>query len=52
VQEIIRCAVDLGRSICMLDPAEVAARNAQMKAAMKDPALALTPPPEPRLGAA
>lgn len=50
VQEIIRRAVELGRIICMLDPAEVAARNAQMKAAMQDPALALTPPPEPRLG--
>ncbi len=50
VQEIIEQAVDMGRLICMLDPAEVAARDARMKAAMRDPALALKPPPEPRLG--
>jgi 2-polyprenyl-6-methoxyphenol hydroxylase-like FAD-dependent oxidoreductase len=51
VQEIIRQAVEVGRLICMLDPVEVAARDAVMKAAMKDPSLALKPPPEPRLGA-
>ena len=50
VQEIIRQAVELGRIICMLDPAEVAARDERMKAAIRDPALALKPPPEPRLG--
>lgn len=50
VQEIIRQAVEMGRIICMLDPDEVAARDARMKAAIKDPALALKPPPEPRLG--
>jgi 2-polyprenyl-6-methoxyphenol hydroxylase-like FAD-dependent oxidoreductase len=50
VQEIIRQAVEMGRLICMLDPAEVAARDASMKAAMKNPALAVKPPPEPRLG--
>lgn len=50
VVEIIEQAVDLGRLICMTDPADVAARDAQMKAAMKNPALALKPPPEPRLG--
>lgn len=50
VQEIIRQSVEMGRLICMLDPAEVEARDARMKAAIKDPALALKPPPEPRLG--
>ena len=50
VQEIIRQAVELGRLICMLDPAEVEARNEQMRAALRDPALAVKPPPEPRLG--
>ncbi len=50
VQEIIQQAVEVGRVICMLDPDEVAARDARMRAAMKDPALALKPPPEPRLG--
>jgi 2-polyprenyl-6-methoxyphenol hydroxylase-like FAD-dependent oxidoreductase len=50
VVEIIRQAVEIGRLICMLDPADVAARNARMKAAMLDPALGLKPPPEPRLG--
>ena len=50
VQEIIRQAVEMGRLICMLDPAEVSARDERMKAARKDPALALKPPPEPRLG--
>ncbi len=50
VQEIITQAVGLGRVICMLDPDEVAARDRQMKAALQDPALAVKPPPEPRLG--
>ncbi|MES2258919.1 MAG: bifunctional 3-(3-hydroxy-phenyl)propionate/3-hydroxycinnamic acid hydroxylase [Pseudomonadota bacterium] len=50
VQEIIRQAVEMGRLICMLDPAEVAARDKSMKEAMRNPALALKPPPEPRLG--
>lgn len=50
VVEIIRQAVDIGRLICMIDPDEVAARDARMKAAMLDPALGLKPPPEPRLG--
>ena len=50
VQEIITQAVELGRLICMLDPAEVAQRDRQMKAALLDPALAMKPPPEPRLG--
>ena len=50
VQEIIHQAVELGRLICMLDPDEVAARNEQMRAALKNPALAVKPPPEPRLG--
>lgn len=50
VQEIIRQAVEMGRLICMLDPEEVDARDQRMKAAMKDPSLALKDPPEPRLG--
>ncbi len=50
VQEIIRQAVEVGRVICMLDPDEVAERDMRMKAALQDPALALKPPPEPRLG--
>lgn len=50
VQEIIRQAVDMGRIICMLDPVDVAERDERMKAALKDPGLALKPPPEPRLG--
>lgn len=50
VQEIIRQAVEIGQLICMLEPGEVAARDKRMKAALEDPALALKPPPEPRLG--
>jgi 2-polyprenyl-6-methoxyphenol hydroxylase-like FAD-dependent oxidoreductase len=50
VCEIIRQAVEIGRLICMLDPADVAERDARMKAAMADPSLGLKPPPEPRLG--
>lgn len=50
VQTIIRQAVEMGRIICMLDPVEVAARDERMKAAIRDPLLALSPPPEPRLG--
>ena len=50
VVEIIRQAVEIGRLICMIDPQEVAQRDARMKAAMQDPELGLKPPPEPRLG--
>ncbi len=50
VVEIIRQAVEIGRLICMVDADAVANRDAQMKAVMKDPALGLKPPPEPRLG--
>lgn len=50
VVEIIRQAVEIGRLICMVDPADVAARDTRMKAAMLDPTLGLKPPPEPRLG--
>lgn len=50
VVEIIRQAVEVGRLICMIDEADVAERDAHMKAAMKDPELGLKPPPEPRLG--
>ncbi len=50
VQEIIRQAVELGRLICMLDPVEAATRDERMKAALANPALAVKPPPEPRLG--
>lgn len=50
VQEIIRQAVEMGRLICMLDPADTARRDAEMKAAQKDPTRAVKPPPEPRLG--
>lgn len=50
VQEIISQAVEMGRIICTLDPDEVAARDERMKAAIRDPLLALKPPPEPRLG--
>jgi resorcinol 4-hydroxylase (NADPH) len=50
VCEIIRQAVEIGRMICMLNPAEVAARDRLMKAAMKDSSLSTKPPPEPRLG--
>ncbi|WP_293883251.1 bifunctional 3-(3-hydroxy-phenyl)propionate/3-hydroxycinnamic acid hydroxylase [Sphingomonas sp.] len=50
VCEIIRQAVELGRLICMVDPADVKIRDAQMKAAMSNPSLGLKPPPEPRLG--
>ena len=50
VKEIIGQAVEMGRLICMLDPDEVAERDARMKAAMQDPSLGLKPPPEPQLG--
>jgi 2-polyprenyl-6-methoxyphenol hydroxylase-like FAD-dependent oxidoreductase len=50
VQEIIRQAVEVGRIICVTDPEQAAARDFKMKAAMSNPALALKPPPEPRLG--
>lgn len=52
VQEIVRQAVEMGRIICMLDPADVAVRNERMKTVLQDPALTIKPPPEPRLGSA
>jgi len=50
VQEIIEQAVELGRVICTLDPAEAQRRDAEMKAALAHPGAGPTPPPEPQLG--
>jgi hypothetical protein len=42
---VIQQAVEIGRVICTLDPAEAALRDERMRAGV-----ALKPPPEPRLG--
>jgi 3-(3-hydroxy-phenyl)propionate hydroxylase len=46
----INVAVEIGKVICVLDPAEAAARDRALLAAMKDPSLAPPPPPPPALG--
>lgn len=46
----INVAVEIGKVICVLDPAEADARDAMLLAAMKDPDLAPPPPPPPALG--
>ncbi len=51
-RELIENAVTLGRDICILDPAEAEARDRKMLAAMAEPAGAVRPPPQPRLGQA
>lgn len=50
VQEIVRQAVEIGKVICILDPAAATARDLAMKAVLADPLAKPTPPPEPRLG--
>ena len=49
-RELIEQAVELGRGICILDPAEAEARDNKMLAALREPAGAVRPPPQPRLG--
>lgn len=49
-RELIEQAVALGRDICILDPAEAEARDRKMLAALEEPAGAVRPPPQPRLG--
>ncbi len=49
-RELIEQAVELGRNICILDPVAAEARDNTMLAALKEPAGAVRPPPQPRLG--
>ncbi len=49
-RELIEQAVELGRGICILDPAEAESRDNKMLAALTEPAGAVRPPPQPRLG--
>lgn len=51
VQEIIGFSIDLGKVICITDPAIAAARDEQMLAAAAAPGFQPPPPPQPRLGA-
>lgn len=46
----LNVAVEIGKVICVLDPAEAAARDAAMLAAIADPSLAPPAPPPPALG--
>jgi 2-polyprenyl-6-methoxyphenol hydroxylase-like FAD-dependent oxidoreductase/catechol 2,3-dioxygenase-like lactoylglutathione lyase family enzyme len=50
LQHAIMFSVELGRVICITDPDQAAARDAEMIAARDDPSLAPPPPPPPRLG--
>lgn len=43
-------SMELGRVICLTDPAAAAERDRQMMAALADPASMPAPPPAPRLG--
>lgn len=46
----INVAVEIGKVICVLDPAQAAERDKALLAAMADPRLAPPPPPPPALG--
>lgn len=46
----LNVAVEIGKVICVLDPAEAAARDTALLAIMADPSLAPPPPPPPALG--
>ena len=50
VRHFIDLSVGLGRVICVTDPVAAAARDAQMRAALDHPELALPLPPPPHLG--
>ena len=50
VQHFIAMSMELGKVICISDPAAAAERDRQMMAALEDPSLAPPPPPPPRLG--
>jgi len=50
IQHAIMFSVGLGQVICVTDPQEAAARDAQMFAARDNPELAPPPPPPARLG--
>jgi hypothetical protein len=50
VRHFIDLSVGLGRVICVTDPEAAAARDAQLKAALERPELALALPPPPHLG--
>lgn len=50
LQHAITRSVELGKVICVSDPAAAAMRDQQMLAVAADPALAPPPPPEPQLG--
>lgn len=50
VRYFVDFSIDIGKAVCVLDPAEAAARDAVMKAAVEDPSLAPPPVPHPPLG--
>jgi 2-polyprenyl-6-methoxyphenol hydroxylase-like FAD-dependent oxidoreductase len=51
VQALVAFSVELGKVICITDPAIAAARDEQMLGAATDPNFQPPPPPQPRLGA-
>jgi len=50
VQEMIGFSIELGKVICVTDPAAAAQRDRDMIAAQAQPGYAPPPPPQPRLG--
>ena len=50
VRYFVHFSIDLGKAVCVLDPAEAQARDTAMKAALEDPSLAPPPVPHPSLG--
>ncbi|WP_428003630.1 bifunctional 3-(3-hydroxy-phenyl)propionate/3-hydroxycinnamic acid hydroxylase [Acidovorax sp.] len=50
VKEIIQFSIELGKVICITDPAIAAERDRQMLAAASAPDFKPQPPPQPRLG--
>lgn len=51
VQDLVAFSVELGKVICITDPAIAAARDEQMLGAAAAPDFQPPPPPQPRLGA-
>lgn len=50
VQQMIGFSIELGKVICITDPAIAAARDHDMLAAQQQPGYAPPPPPQPQLG--
>jgi 3-(3-hydroxy-phenyl)propionate hydroxylase len=51
VRYFVDFSIEIGKAVCIIDPAAADVRDAEMKAILADPASAPPPVPHPRLGA-